>query len=373
MDKVYVIGVGQPRFFRHKSETEPVLARKSVEMALLDAGLAWSDLQDVVWAPSGDVQSPTESPVPPFVETPLTLVPCFWSGGVRGSVSLHLAFERILSGKADVVAAVASGKLANADAPADAPVSADEDLRARLELEAEAARRHIERFQTTPEHLARIASKNRLHGSMNPRAFTQDPISIEGVLGDEEIASPLTRAMCAMPSDGAAAVIACSGRFVRKLGRPSPVRILASVAGGNEVPDAEGEEAISRWCSRAFGMAGFGPGDVDIAELDDTSAYSELRLTEIVGLCAAGEGGPFAWSGATSLGGNVPVNTSGGMVARGDGGSASGLAQVHEIVTQLRGNASERQAKGIRIGLAVSCRQAADNKAAAAIHLFQKV
>jgi acetyl-CoA acetyltransferase len=95
-------------------------------------------------------------------------------------------------------------------------------------------------------------------------------------------------------------------------------------------------------------------------------------LTEIVGLCAAGEGGPFAWSGATSLGGNVPVNTSGGMVARGDGGSASGLAQVHEIVTQLRGNASERQAKGVRIGLAVSCRHAFGNKPAVAIHLFQK-
>jgi acetyl-CoA acetyltransferase len=304
----------------------------------------------------------------------LTRVPGSGFRGVRGGISLHRALERILSGEAEVAAAAASGKRPDPAVPAGA-TGAGEGASDRFPMaaEAEAAKRHFDRFGTTPEHLARIASKNRFHGSLNPRACHQEPIDVQGVLRDEVAIAPLTRAMCATPADGAAAVIVCSGRVVRKLGRPSPVRILASVLDDGAGPGTGRDDPASRTCRRAYEMAGLGPPDLDIAELDDVSAYGELRLTEIVGLCAEGAGGPFAWSGATTLGGKVPVNTSGGMEARGNGGSASGLAQVHEIVTQLRGNAPGRQANGVRIGLSFSGSPVRGrNGSGMAVHIFQR-
>ena len=189
-------------FFRHRSDTERTLARKAVEMALLDAGLTWSDLKEVIWAPSGDPSPAGESVIPPRTEALLTLVPGSGRNGVRGSMSLHLASERILSGEVEVAAAVASGMLANSEIPGDADISGmDTDRRNRMAREAEGARRHIERFETTPEHLAKIASKNRFHASMNPRASWREPISVDDVLRGEEVASPLTRPMCATLRD----------------------------------------------------------------------------------------------------------------------------------------------------------------------------
>ena len=374
MNPVYIIGVGQTRFLRHKPDTEPALARKAIEMALLDAGMEWGDVQDVIWATIRGTSSAAETLVPGGVDVPLTRISGTGTGGVRGSMSLHRALKRIVSGEVEVAAAVASGKAADSDGPVvAAEAGGDAGGSERWSAEADAARRHIGKFHTTPEHLAKIASKNRHHGSMNPRACHQEPISIQGVLQDEVMISPLTRAMCATPSDGAAAVIACSGRVVRKLGRPSPVRVLASVLEEKGVPGGAWDDLVSRTCRMAYETAGLGPADIDIAELDDVSAYTELRLTEISGLCAEGTGGPFAWGGSTTLGGKVPVNTSGGLEARGNGGSASGLAQVHEIVTQLRGDAAGRQASGVRIGLALSCSPvSARNGSAAGIHIFQR-
>ncbi|HQG31407.1 MAG TPA: thiolase family protein, partial [Deltaproteobacteria bacterium] len=137
----------------------------------------------------------------------------------------------------------------------------------------------------------------------------------------------------------------------RKLKNARPVRILASVLGTGTNRDMEGVDIGERLSRKAYETAGLGPGDIDLAELHDATAYGELHQCEAMGFCPPGEGGIFAESGATTLGGSLPVNTSGGLECRGHPIGASGLAQIHEIVEQLRGEAGKRQVEGARIGL----------------------
>jgi acetyl-CoA acetyltransferase len=152
--------------------------------------------------------------------------------------------------------------------------------------------------------------------------------------------------------DGAAAAIVCSAGFLARLGSRRAVKILASVLGQGSDRELAGEDIGERLSRKAYREAGLGPGDVDVAELHDATAFGELHQTEAMGFCRRGEGGPYAESGATTLGGAKPVNTSGGLEGRGHPIGASGLAQIHELVLQLRGGAGRRQVAGARVGLA---------------------
>ncbi|MBC7247314.1 MAG: thiolase family protein [Actinobacteria bacterium] len=214
------------------------------------------------------------------------------------------------------------------------------------------ARMHMKAHGTTQRQLAVIAAKNHHHGSLNPLAQYQRDMSVEEVLEDVLVAYPLTRSMCAPIGDGAAAALLCSRRALAKYPEARPVRILASTLASGALPDS-GLESIGKRLSRvAYEMAGLGPQDIDVAEVHDATAFGELLQYEELGFCPEGEGGPFAESGATALGGKLPVNTSGGLECRGHPIGASGLAQVHELVTQLRWEAGPRQVEGARVALA---------------------
>jgi acetyl-CoA acetyltransferase len=213
------------------------------------------------------------------------------------------------------------------------------------------ARLHMERYGTTQRQLAVISAKNHYHGSLNPLAQYQKDMSVEEVLADKVVAYPLTRPMCAPIGDGAAAALLCSGSRLKRYPDARPVRIRASVLAAGALPDYGLEPIGTRLSRKAYEQAGLGPEDIDVAEVHDATAFGELLQCEELGFCPEGEGGILAESGDTTLGGKLPINTSGGLECRGHPIGASGLAQIHELVTQLRGEAGARQVEGARIAL----------------------
>ncbi len=231
------------------------------------------------------------------------------------------------------------------------------------------ARAHMERFGSTQEQLASIAAKNHCNGSLNPDAQYRFPMTTQEVVDDRLVSYPLTRAMCAPIGDGAAAAVVVSRDYLDRLRDARPVRVRASVlASGGLGPD-DREEAVAR---KAYEVAALGPEDVDLAEVHDATAYGELAQTEKLGFVKEGEGGVYAASGATSLGGEKPVNTSGGLECRGHPIGATGLAQIAEVVYQLRGEAGQRQVPGARIGLTQNAGGAVNmGEAALAVHILE--
>lgn len=238
-----------------------------------------------------------------------------------------------------------------------------------MDFYAMAALAHMDRYGTTAEQLATIAAKNHVHGSHNPDAQYRFPMTTEEVLADRVVSPPLTRAMCAPMGDGAAAALLVSGERLAALEGARPVRVRTATLGSGSLT---ARDLAARIATRAYEAAGVGPEDVDVAEVHDATAFGELIQTEHLGFCGEGEGGPYAASGATTLGGARPVNPSGGLECRGHPIGATGLAQIAEIVTQLRGEAGDRQVEGARIGLTENGGGAiGTGEAALAICLFE--
>jgi acetyl-CoA acetyltransferase len=223
---------------------------------------------------------------------------------------------------------------------------------AMLDVYAAFARLHMQLFGTRIEHFAAVAAKNHDHAVHNARAQFRTPMSIAQVLAARKVAYPLTVPMCAPISDGAAAAVLVSERVARKLSRRA-VRVRAAEfrSSVNRQPE-EVERHIGRLTAHAaYERAGVGPEEVSVAEVHDATAVGEIIHIENLGLCPLGEGGPFSASGATRIGGRVPVNPSGGLESKGHPLGATGLGQIFEIVTQLRGEAGARQVEGARIGI----------------------
>ena len=193
------------------------------------------------------------------------------------------------------------------------------------------------------------------------------------MLADRAVAYPLTRAMCAPVGDGAAAALVCSEAFAKRHGLDRAVRVAASVLGQGSDRDLDGEDIGERLSKQAYEVSGMGPEAIDLAELHDATSYGEMHQTEVMGFCPVGQGGVYAVSGATTLGGQRPVNTSGGLECRGHPIGASGLAQIYEIVSQVRGEAGDRQVEGARIGLAENGGgNIGVEEAAMCIHILEK-
>lgn len=214
---------------------------------------------------------------------------------------------------------------------------------------------HMKTYGTTQRQIAVGASKNHAMGANNPLAQYRFEVSPEQVLADRVVSFPLTRAMCAPIGDGAAAALLCSERFLGSLparARERAVRVRASTLSGGKYRALD-EPGLSRVAAeRAYRAAGIAPSDLDLAEVHDATSFCELYQCEMLGFCAPGKGGPFVESGATTLGGRLPVNVSGGLVSKGHPVGATGLSMIHELALQLRGEALERQVRGARLALA---------------------
>jgi len=222
-----------------------------------------------------------------------------------------------------------------------------------MDVYAFSARRHMEKYGTTQRQLAVIASKNHFHSSMNPLAQYQDKFTVEEILAAPEVAFPLTRPMCSPIGDGAAAAIVVSEEFARKIGARKSVEVAACcLASGGSMDKDEKEGSLTRLARRAYEKAGVGPEDISVAEVHDATAIGELTSVESLGFCPVGEGGPFAETGATTLGGRIPVNVSGGLESQGHPIGATGIRQVVELYWQLTGTIGARQVAGAKVGLA---------------------
>ncbi len=218
------------------------------------------------------------------------------------------------------------------------------------------ARRHMHVYGTTREHLAHVAVKNHAHGALNPEAHLRKRIRVERGLAGRPVCVPLTRYDCSLVSDGAAAVVLAPLEHAARYGaRPVRVRGIAQTSDYlalDRKEDITTFPAVAAAGRKAFAMAGVEPGAIDTAELHDCFTIAEIIALEDLGFCGRGAGGPFSASGATALGGEVPVNTSGGLKSKGHPVGATGVAQLCELVTQLRGEGGERQVKDATLGLA---------------------
>lgn len=410
MGTVHIIGIGKLRFGKYPDKTVRDMSEEAINLALHDAGLKKQDLQAAFIANSFWGMYTGQHCIRGQIvlrgmgidKIPVANVENACAGG---STALHLAYAGIRAGMFDVALAVGAEKLTHQD-----KAMSFKALQSGLDLEnyaghmamladlgranehiipaewrgsgqrsnfmdvyATFTRWHMATFGTTQRQLAHIASKNHFHAALNPTAQYQILMSKEEVLADAPVVYPLTRAMCAPLGDGAAAAIVCSERFLKKIGSTRGVKILASVLGQGSDRELDGEDIGERLSKQAYHIAGIGPQDISLAELHDATSFGELHQSEVMGFCPLGEGGIFAESGATRLGGKIPLNTSGGLESNGHPVSASGLSQIHEIVTQLRGEAGKRQVQGARIGLAENGGgNIAMEEAAMCIHILER-
>ena len=397
MRDVFIIGVGMTDFGKFMETGMKQLAAEAVNAALADAGLASGDMQFAAVGNSGWGAYAGQLAIRgQVVLRPLGI------GGIPvinvenacacASTALHNAWLYVASGQCEVALALGMEKLYHPEKHrvmqsfiggtdveesmkilAEALQSGQNPHTIFMDIYAREARRHMEKYGTTQRQLAVISAKNHHHSTMNPRAQYQRDFSVEEVLADREVAFPLTRAMCSPIGDGAAAAVVCGEDYLRGLSGVRPVKIMASVLGSGMDRDSEGPNICRRLADRAYETSGLGPEDIDVAEVHDATSYAELAASEHLGFCAYGEGGPFAGSGATSLGGKIPINTSGGLECKGHPVGATGLAQVAEIVWQLRGEAGPRQVEGARVGVTQNGGGAIEpEEAAMAIHILAR-
>jgi acetyl-CoA acyltransferase len=219
-----------------------------------------------------------------------------------------------------------------------------------MDIYAASSRAYMKSSGATREDFAQVAVKSHRHAALNPFAQYRTEVTVDDVLASREIASPLTLLMCSPIGDGAAALVVCSPEMARRLGARVRVRACALVSGRDRGPGEAG--AAERAARAAYEQAGVGPGDLDVVELHDAAAPAELITYEELGLCGEGEGPQLLASGATALGGRLPVNPSGGLLSKGHPIGATGCGQLVELAEQLRDRCGPRQVAGARMALA---------------------
>lgn len=384
--EVYIAGVSMTAFSRHPDKSVKQLSAAAVDAALRDAGCDRKTIQSIYFGNALQGQMEGQH----LIRGQVALLPLGFggipifnveSGCATASAAFHLAINALRSGSIDVALAVAAEKMVSSDREKMFSAfdsgwdieTADETLAMFLaeggehedgspgqrsmfmDVYAAWARSHMRRYGVTQRQLAQIASKNHAHAVHNDRAHYRAPMSVDEVLAARALAYPLTVPMCAPISDGAAAaVLATAGGLKRMTGdRERPVRVRASVmrnATAREWDDLDNH--LSRLAAlEAYELAGVGPDEMDVAEVHDATAFGELIQTENLGFCARGAGGELAESDEAALGGRIPVNPSGGLECKGHPIGATGLGQIFELVTQLRGESGKRQVKDARLAI----------------------
>ncbi|MEV6923382.1 thiolase family protein [Dactylosporangium sp. NPDC051485] len=367
MRQTYIAGVGMTPFGKFPDERLGTLGAAAALRALADAGISPKDVEVLSCgsARSGVLQG-RESGVGQLIgwEVGIEGVPVFNEKAycASGTVAFNVAFTAVLSGQFDVALAVGVEQMSRRNGKG-APLTSD-----GMELEGDigfspavyyalAAQRHMAEYGTTREQIASVAVKNRAFAAHNPVAQYRAPITVADVLASKPVVGPLNLLDCCPTGDGAAAAVIVSDAGARRLGITPTVRVRASVVGSG-VYSTQAAASLSsfeldvRTARRAYEMASLGPQDVDVAEVHDSFSIAEIIHYEDLGFCERGQGGKFVESGQSSLGGRLPVSTSGGLLTRGHPLGATGLAQLVELADQLRGRCGPRQVEGASIALA---------------------
>jgi acetyl-CoA acetyltransferase len=358
MDDVAIIGVGRTPFGRFPGISAVEMGANATRLALADAGVEWKDVQ-FAFAGSYEVDNPDS--VVNFLG--LTGIPFtdVYNGCATAASALTMAANTIRLGEHDLGVAIGMDKHLPGAFAAD-PVMyglpswyGETGLFLTPKFFAMKIQRYMHDHGITPRTLARVAAKNYRNGGLNPAAFRTKPLTEDEILESPMVNDPLTQYMFCAPDEGAAAVVVCKADVAHRY-TDAPIYLRASVVrtrrfGAFEVHSPwlplDRADAPTVDASRAaYEMAGLGPEDVDVVQLQDTDAGAEVIHLAENGFCKDGEQETLLADGATEIGGSLPVNTDGGLIANGEPIGASGLRQIHELVTQLRGRAGDRQVPG---------------------------
>lgn len=357
MRDVAVIGVGVTKFGKFPERLLSGMGRDAVIAAIKDSGVKPKDIEA---AYSGNLHGGSLLGQRIFRDLGMVGLPInnMENACSSGSSALREAWLGIASGLYDVTIAVGSEKLSALGGGA-LPLKGMEDLEVEQGMVMPAiyamrARRYMEDFGAKPEHFAKVVVKSRKCASKNPDAQFTKETTVEEVLNSRMIADPLTLFQACPTGDGAGAAVLCCGEKARKYSnKPIWIKAAVVVSGRfmNGFRDMTTPEITIRAGKIAYEMAGVGPEDIDVAEVHDAFSIAELLYYEALGFCKRGEAIRLIEEEATGLDGRIPVNPSGGLLSKGHPVGATGLAQVSEIVHQLRREAGDRQVKNPKIGL----------------------
>ena len=376
--EVVVLGVGLHPFGRYPGKDMPELAREAVVESLKDAAVRWKDVQIAYF---GHVYYQGMSLGEATLrELGLTGVPIInvENACSSGSTAFWQAYWGITTGLYDVALAFGAEKVPRGPVTVTAEDSPDRWIGADHMMAGYAlrARRYMEEYGAPIEAIAQVSVKAHHNASLNPHAQYNKTLTLAEVLESRPIADPLTLYQCCPTSEGASAAVLCAGEAVKRYAPHNGRWVTvagASLTSGTYTPRGSDHPAMNPYrgeeaAQQAYDMAGLGPEDIDVVQVHDAATIGEIQQLEALGIVPKGQGWTASLAGRTEIGGDIPTNTDGGLLAMGHPFGASGIRMIHEIVTQLRGEAGPRQVKDSRVGLA-HCSGAGD---VSTVHILKR-
>ena len=384
MRNVSIIGIGCTKFGEHWDKSFRELIAEAGIAAILSSGIEGKDIQALYGGSMASGRFIGQEHIGALIADQLGLNPIpatrVENACASGGTALRSGYMAIKSGEYDIVAVGGVEKMTDVGTEQAAiALGGAGDQETELfhgatfpALYALMARKHMKEFGTTEEQMAAVSVKNHHNAMLNPKAQFHREISVEDVMKSGYIASPLKLLDCSPITDGAAAVILCESEKARKLCE-NPIEIIASEQTSDSLALMGRKSLTETMAARvaaknAFEKTGLKPKDIDFAEVHDCFSIAEIFAIEALGFCKKGEGGKFTEQGKTALNGEIPVNVSGGLKAKGHPVGATGIAQAVEVCLQLRGEADKRQVKDAKIGLA---HNVGGSGATCTLHLFK--
>jgi len=362
MSDVYILGTDMIKFGKLSDRTVPQLGAEAALLALDDAGVTIHDIEALycgnLMQASGMVG---QRVLQQIGQTGIPVVNCA-NACATGATAFREGWTAIKAGLYDLVLCVGveqmagAGLLGGGGGGKGIPTEGLLGSGTMPAVFAEAGMEHARKYGTTFEQFAKVSVKNHWHSTMNPKARYQIETPLEEVMNAEMISYPNTKLMCSVNVDGSAAAVLASEKKARELGMKRAVRVRSSVLTSDRFTQRDLTMPDVNTCTReaakkAYEMAGVGPEDINLIELHDCFATAEILHYENLGICKDGEAGRMIDEKQTYLGGRIPVNVSGGLLSKGHPLGATGIANIYEVTTHLRGEAGKRQVQNARFGL----------------------
>ncbi len=380
MSDVYILGTDMIKFGKFPDRSVPQIGAEAALMALDDAGLTIHDMEALY---CGNLMQSNAMVGQRILQqigmTGVPVVNCA-NACATGATAFREGWTAIKAGLYDLVLCVGveqmagAGLLGGGGGGKGIPTEGLLGSGTMPAVFAEAGMEHARKYGTTFEQFAKVSVKNHWHSTMNPKARYQIETPIEEVMGAEMISYPNTKLMCSVNVDGSAAAVLASEKKARELGLKRAVKVKASVLTSDRFTPRDLTMPDVNTCTReaakkAYEMAGVGPDDINLIELHDCFATAEILHYENLGICKDGEAGRMIDEKQVYLGGRIPVNVSGGLLSKGHPLGATGIANIYEVTTHLRGEAGKRQVQGARLGLT----HVIGLGSACGVHILEKV
>ena len=361
-DDVYILGIDMIKFGRFPNKTVPELAAESILLALDDAGLSMGDMEAFYCGNIKEVNRMVGQKTLQLIgQTGIPIVNCT-NACATGATAFREGWMSIKAGMHDVVLVsgvekMGTGLLGGDTGELGIPLEGLIGSQTMPAIFSEAGMEHARNHGTSFEQFAKISVKNHHHSTMNPKSRYQIETPLKEVMESEMIAYPNTKLMCSANVDGSAAAVLVSEKKAKEYGMSRAIKVKASVLTSDPYDDRNLampniNTLTKNAATQAYEMAGLGPEDLDLVELHDCFASAEMLHYGNLGLCKDEDAGRYVDEGRFEIGGIMPVNLSGGLLAKGHPTGATGVANLYEICTHLRGEAGVRQVKNARIGLA---------------------